>query len=253
MHTSPLHAHHHPACPTSTHSPCVAIPPALQFPLRCTPPPPPPPPQVLHQRGRIEEVCKLAADAGVDIDMRAAQAATSVQQLESAIVVPAYGYRSLREYYDENSSTSAVSAVRTPLLVIGTRQDPLISEFMMEVPIAAARTNPNVLTVITRYGGHVGWLSSMQEDAWYMRLWFEFADSVQRMRAEDGRAAAVGVAASDAVSESCVEVSVVAGSSSADLEAAVQLATRSVGGCGPGSEPEVEAASAQRVLQVVVA
>eukprot|EP00955_Chlamydomonas_euryale_P058716 357182-Chlamydomonas_euryale.AAC.3 len=161
--------------------------------------------------------------------------------------------RSLREYYDENSSTSAVSAVRTPLLVIGTRQDPLISEFMMEVPIAAARTNPNVLTVITRYGGHVGWLSSMQEDAWYMRLWFEFADSVQRMRAEDGRAAAVGVAASDAVSESCVEVSVVAGSSSADLEAAVQLATRSVGGCGPGSEPEVEAASAQRVLQVVVA
>ncbi|KAG1668427.1 hypothetical protein FOA52_015957 [Chlamydomonas sp. UWO 241] len=120
---------------------------------------------VLKRKGRLAEVIHLAKAAGITIDTAAVMRATTLHELEELLVVPAYGFSSLREYYDGDSCHRVIGNVATPLLCIATRDDPFDRGNAPSVPIAAAACNEHIVAVVTRQGGHVGWVSNMRAES----------------------------------------------------------------------------------------
>ena len=105
-----------------------------------------------------------------------------LDDLENAIVVPAYGLENLKQYYMED--TANMHNVSSPLLCITTKSDPMVDNSMLSIPIEAAKGNKHIVTVITEDGGHMGWVehfsssSSQVEFQWYIRLFFEYIEAV---------------------------------------------------------------------------
>lgn len=131
----------------------------------------------LFAAGRLAESRQLAEAAGIEIDWEAR--ARHVQDIERELIVPAYGYRDLREYHDDHSCDWRLPLVRTPLLCVANLEDPLVSKDIVDVPIRAASINENVIAAVTKHGGHVGWISSLREEAWYVRAMFEYFEATR--------------------------------------------------------------------------
>jgi predicted alpha/beta-fold hydrolase len=117
--------------------------------------------------GRLEEVKKIAKRSSVNIDFESVMRCKSIKKLEEMLVVPAYGFKSLKEYYESDSCHNAINAVKTPLLCIANRNDPLVHSRMVDIPLEAAKSNENIITVVTEHGGHLGWIESFDKDPWY--------------------------------------------------------------------------------------
>ena len=74
--------------------------------------------------------------------------------------------------------------MQAPLLCICARRDPLVVEDLVEVPRSAGKANPHILTVITKHGGHMGWITRMSEEPWYLTLYFQYIQAVQAAKEE---------------------------------------------------------------------
>ena len=68
-------------------------------------------------------------------------------------------------------------------------------EDLVEVPRSAAKANPHILTVITKHGGHMGWITRMSEEPWYLTLYFQYIQAVQAAKEEGSGVKTAAVAA----------------------------------------------------------
>jgi predicted alpha/beta-fold hydrolase len=78
-------------------------------------------------------------------------------------VAPANGFKDAREYYRHSSSAPMLGAIRRPTLLIHAGDDPWI-------PAASYRDlapNPNILSLIPRSGGHVGFHAVGTDVPWH--------------------------------------------------------------------------------------
>ena len=104
---------------------------------------------------------KLAARA---LSARALERAATISDFDGAMVAPYHGYRDVRAYYEDMSAAGAGDAAglaklargRAPLLAVHARDDPITAfETTLAPKIAAAAEN--VLLLVTKHGGHIGW------------------------------------------------------------------------------------------------
>ena len=129
-------------------------------------------------KANLNQCMVLAKQKGVDIDFEKALKSKTIGDFEKAVVVPAYGYISLKEYYDDASSHRALYNVRDPLLCLNSRDDPIIPKDMINIARNAAIVNPNIICVDTKCGGHIGWLESKSDIPWHIKVIFEYFGSV---------------------------------------------------------------------------
>jgi predicted alpha/beta-fold hydrolase len=127
--------------------------------------------------GRLEEVKKIASRLNIDIDFESSMRCKSITKMEELLVVPAYGFKSLKEYYENDSCHNVINCVKTPLLCIANRNDPLVHKSMIDIPCESAMCNKNVITIVTEHGGHVGWIEVFNKDPWYANVFFEYIKS----------------------------------------------------------------------------
>jgi predicted alpha/beta-fold hydrolase len=84
-------------------------------------------------------------------------------EFDDAVVAPAAGFDSARDYYRHCSSGPMLGAIRRPTLLIHAEDDPWI-------PAASYRTlapNPNLISAIPHSGGHVGFHGSGLDRPWH--------------------------------------------------------------------------------------
>ncbi len=67
--------------------------------------------------------------------------------------------------------------ITIPLLTMATRDDPLIHPNLPNHAINASKTNPNVFSVTTNTGGHLGWLTGWSGKWWQQEVVFTFLDA----------------------------------------------------------------------------
>jgi predicted alpha/beta-fold hydrolase len=85
----------------------------------------------------------------------------TIREFDERFTAPHGGYRDASDYYTRTSSRAVIGEIRVPTLIIHSADDPLIpAEPFLDAPIAG---NPDVLLVLTRRGGHVGFLSDRAE------------------------------------------------------------------------------------------
>ncbi len=102
-------------------------------------------------------------------DTRGLWRVRNIRQFDERYTAPHGGYAGAADYYERASSLRVIPRIEVPTLIIHSADDPLIPAAPFLNPSTAA--NPNVLLVVTRGGGHVGFIAtaSASED----RRWAE--------------------------------------------------------------------------------
>jgi hypothetical protein len=83
--------------------------------------------------------------------------ARTLHAFDDLVTGPIHGFAGADDYYRRASAFPLIGAVRRPLLVVASADDPFIPE--VALPVAAARANPQVTFEVHRAGGHVGFLA----------------------------------------------------------------------------------------------
>jgi len=109
---------------------------------------------VKHLRARVRRKGRLQPGA---YDPRTLRRVRTIREFDERITAPHGGYRDASDYYARTSSRAVLGRIRVPTLIVHSADDPLIpTEPFHDQTIA---DNPDVLLVLTRRGGHVGFLS----------------------------------------------------------------------------------------------
>ncbi|HZI17865.1 MAG TPA: alpha/beta fold hydrolase [Pyrinomonadaceae bacterium] len=136
-------------------------------------------------------------------DTRGLWRVRTVRQFDERFTAPAGGYADATDYYDRASSLPVIADIRVPTLVLHAEDDPIIPAAPFREPFIAA--NPDVLLVLTRRGGHVGFVAdpaaAAGEDArWAENRVVEFFRLLSQTRA--GAASPAGGPAPGAATDS---------------------------------------------------
>jgi predicted alpha/beta-fold hydrolase len=115
--------------------------------------------------GKIEAKANII---GNHIDIDRVRAARSFRAFDDAATAPLHGFPDAAEYYARSSSAPLLPFVRVPTLVLHAEDDPFMPG--SRAPFDVLHRNPVLQPVITRHGGHVGFVSGQ---AWSPRYWAE--------------------------------------------------------------------------------
>lgn len=94
--------------------------------------------------------------AGETVDLAQVAATRTIREFDEAATAPLHGFRGASEYYAACSSAGFLPRVRTPTLLMHSLDDPFLP--VVALPEAAMRQNPHLTAMITKRGGHVGFL-----------------------------------------------------------------------------------------------
>ncbi|MCZ8342903.1 MAG: alpha/beta fold hydrolase [Leptospira sp.] len=95
---------------------------------------------------------------------------------------PVSGYANVLEYYNKCSSIKYLGGIKTKGLIVHANDDPVVpSEVWHEIPW---KKYPNLKTVLTEKGGHVGFISDPSpeypEGRWLPKILMDFFDSERK-------------------------------------------------------------------------
>jgi uncharacterized protein len=91
-------------------------------------------------------------------DTRGLWRVRTIRQFDERYTAPQGGYAGASDYYERAGSLRVIPRIEVPTLIIHSADDPLIPAAPFLDPSTAA--NPKVLLVVTRGGGHVGFISA---------------------------------------------------------------------------------------------
>jgi predicted alpha/beta-fold hydrolase len=82
----------------------------------------------------------------------------TVRQFDELFTAPYHGFRDATDYYQRASAMRVVSRIRVPTLIITAEDDP----FVPVMPFSSDELvrNPHIELVMTRHGGHCGFVSN---------------------------------------------------------------------------------------------
>jgi predicted alpha/beta-fold hydrolase len=81
----------------------------------------------------------------------------TVRQFDDVFTAPHFGFTGAEDYYHRASAMRVVDRIRVPTLVISADDDPFVPSDMFDAP--ALRENPCITTIVTRHGGHCGFIA----------------------------------------------------------------------------------------------
>ncbi|MEN8164078.1 MAG: alpha/beta fold hydrolase [Acidobacteriota bacterium] len=99
---------------------------------------------------RVEELGPL-------IDVERTSNASTFREFDDAATAPLHGFGGAADYYARSSSAAFLGAIRTPTLVVHSMDDPFLPAGA--IPTGSLEANAFLQPVITRRGGHVGFVT----------------------------------------------------------------------------------------------
>ncbi len=82
----------------------------------------------------------------------------TVRQFDEVFTAPHFGFRDAEDYYHRASAMRVVDRITVPTLIIAAQDDPFVPASMFEQ--APVRNNRHITTVVTRHGGHCGFVAA---------------------------------------------------------------------------------------------
>ena len=134
---------------------------------------------VRHLRKRMRR--KQAHFPGA-FDLSRLDAVRTVREFDAAYTAPHFGFASAEDYYQRAAALRVINRIRVPALIITAEDDPFVpSESFRDSAIA---DNANVTLVVTKHGGHCGFLAASSgpddDGYWAERQIVDFASRVLR-------------------------------------------------------------------------
>jgi predicted alpha/beta-fold hydrolase len=82
---------------------------------------------------------------------------STLYEFDDQVTAPVHGFDGAEDYYEQCSARRFVEDIKTPTLLIHSREDPLCP--VQAMPVAKVFDNTHIDYVITERGGHVGFWS----------------------------------------------------------------------------------------------
>lgn len=105
-------------------------------------------------REYVKEHSRTMHTSGMNIDTEAMLNSWTVASFDDAVTLKALGYPSPHLYYRHACSTNYIPHIRTPTLILLSKDDP----FLGIIPQEQVQHNPFTLMAATRRGGHLAFL-----------------------------------------------------------------------------------------------
>lgn len=115
-----------------------------------------------------EKLRQKASLVSAEIDVEEALEAATLRSFDDAATAPLHGFEDASDYYRRSSSARFLHRVRTPTLLLQSRDDPFLPPSAL--PLDAIESNPSLTSGLTRKGGHVGFVEG---SPWAPRFWAE--------------------------------------------------------------------------------
>lgn len=87
----------------------------------------------------------------------------TVRAFDEAYTAPSFGFAGANDYYHRASAFRVVSGITVPALIITAEDDPFVPTEPFRDPALTA--NPNITVVVTKYGGHCGFVGPVSDDS----------------------------------------------------------------------------------------
>lgn len=101
----------------------------------------------------------------------------SFREFDDRYTAPLHGFRDAEDYWTSCSANRFISDIAVPALIVNARDDPFLSEGCY--PLERVSRNPELRLEITRWGGHVGFVSSQEGgNYWSEKRAIQFLDGV---------------------------------------------------------------------------
>lgn len=95
-----------------------------------------------------------------EIDPAAIERANSIWGFDHELVIKRLGFPSVEAYYEASSGLHILPHLNKPTLILYAIDDPMFDPSIVADLQLAAADNRNIDLLLTRYGGHVGYISS---------------------------------------------------------------------------------------------
>lgn len=122
---------------------------------------------------RNKALARLARYPGI-YEEHCVRAARTLRDFDDAVTAPLYGFRDVRDYYEQASAGPRLARIRVPTLVLNARDDPFLPECALDAvcTVSEAMQLSRYLTLdFPEDGGHAGFLGNGR---WLERRVFEF-------------------------------------------------------------------------------
>lgn len=108
------------------------------------------------------------------IDPEAINRADSIWKFDEEFTIERLGFPSVAAYYEASSALYILPHIQKQTLIIYAEDDPLFDPKIVPDLKAACANNPAIDLILTRYGGHVGYISSKsgQDRAKDIDIWW---------------------------------------------------------------------------------
>jgi uncharacterized protein len=127
-------------------------------------------------RGRIRRKARLFPRR---YDVRGLWRIRTIRAFDERFTAPHNGYANADDYYYQAASMRVVDRIRVPTMIISAEDDPFIP--VAELRDARVAGNPQIAVVVTRHGGHCGFVepgSDGYDGYWAERAVVEFAAGI---------------------------------------------------------------------------
>jgi hypothetical protein len=104
---------------------------------------------------KVERVTREFPDTPIDLER--VRRARTFREFDDAATAPLHGFRDADDYYARASSIFDLGRITTPALCISAEDDPFTPPGVLDRAVAAA--SPAVRIVVTKSGGHTGFVS----------------------------------------------------------------------------------------------
>ncbi|HEY9846820.1 MAG TPA: hypothetical protein V6D03_11560, partial [Candidatus Caenarcaniphilales bacterium] len=99
------------------------------------------------------------------LDPAAIERASSIWAFDRELVIGRLGFSSVEAYYEASSALRLLPHLSKPTLILYAADDPLFDPTIVTDLQAACAQNPAIELLLTRHGGHVGYISSKDSQA----------------------------------------------------------------------------------------
>lgn len=84
----------------------------------------------------------------------------SIKQFDRHLVIPQLGIDSVEEYYRLSSPLRIMPQIQKPSLILYAKDDPMFAPCLIEEVMEVSEHNPWIDLIVTKHGGHVGYISN---------------------------------------------------------------------------------------------
>jgi predicted alpha/beta-fold hydrolase len=108
------------------------------------------------------------------LDISQLMKAKTFKDFDGLYTAPVSGFSSPEDYWEKASSKPYLPSIKKPVLLISSIDDPFLSEECY--PFKEARESNNFYLEVTKYGGHVGFMSefSQNKNSWLEKRIIKF-------------------------------------------------------------------------------